>query len=268
MKSSLRPLFRKVGLIFSLPLGLFCLGWLASCTVADRLIFMPQRPSYTADAPGLLRLTTDSGESIAAFHFPAAEGKPTILYSHGNAEDIGHSRKLYAALNQQGWGVLAYDYPGYGQSSGEPDEAACERAIDAAWHHLTTTAGVPAGQIVIMGRSVGSGPSVWLASHKDARALVLISPFTSTFAVMPPAHRILPGDRFPNLRRIRKLRTPLLVIHGENDRVIPIQHGRDLHGASPAERKSFVALKDTDHNDLYARELDRVVAEMRRFIDP
>jgi hypothetical protein len=87
----------------------------------------------------------------------------------------------------------------------------------------------------------------------------LVSPFTSTFAVMPPAHRVVPGDRFPNLRRIRGIATPLLVIHGENDSVIPLAHGRQLHDASPASRKHFVTFPGTDHNDLYATRLGGVI---------
>lgn len=259
---------RLVGSFSMVALSVFGLLWLVSCTVADRLIFMPPPASYPRDAPGLLQLRTPRGEAIAAFHFKAAAGMPTALYSHGNAEDIGQSDQLYQALRARGWGVLAYDYPGYGQSTGEPDERGCEQAIETAWLHLTGAEGVAPEDIVIMGRSVGSGPSVWLAARRSCRALVLISPFTSTFAVMPPAHRVVPGDRFPNLRRIKGITTPLLVIHGENDSVIPLHHGRQLHDASPASHKQFVTFPGTDHNDLYATRLGEVIAALDDFAGP
>jgi len=250
---------RLLGTLTLLALAAFSLLCLVSCTVADRLIFMPQPASYPRDAPGLIQLRTPRGEAIAAFHFKAGPGMPTVLYSHGNAEDIGQADALYQALRSRGWGILAYDYPGYGQSTGEPDERGCEQAIETAWHHLTGAEGVAPDDIIIMGRSVGSGPSVWLAARQSCRALVLVAPFTSTFAVMPPAHRVVPGDRFPNLRRIRGIATPLLVIHGENDSVIPLAHGRQLHDASPASRKHFVTFPGTDHNDLYATRLGGVI---------
>ena len=256
---------RMLGRLALFAAGAFGLLWLASCTLADKLIFMPRPSSYGTDHPGLFHLETESRDQIAALHFPARPGQPTVLYSHGNAEDIGESGGFYDALQKEGWGVLAYDYPGYGQSTGQPSEEGCEEAIDAAWKHLTAGLGIAPDNIVIMGRSVGSGPSVWLASREHPRALVLVSPFTSTFAVLPPAQYLLPADRFPNLRRIRRRDLPLLVIHGENDRVIPFDHGRTLHQASPARKKHFVALPATDHNDLYFLRLPTVIDELVRF---
>ena len=221
-----------------------------SCTMADRLIFMPQRPAYTTKAPALVRLPTSKGESIVAFYYPAKPGKPTVLYSHGNAEDIGNSIELYQQWRNDGWGILPYDYPGYGHSSGSPSESSSERAIDAAWSFLTGDHSVTPSKIIVVGRSVGSGPSVYLASKHPCAGLVLISPFTSTFAIHSPLQHILPGDRFPNLKRIRKIDTPLLVIHGERDSIIPTDHGRTLHQASPAKIKHFVGVPNAGHNDI------------------
>lgn len=221
-----------------------------SCTMADKLIFMPQRPSYTKAAPALVGFPTTKGEAIAAFYHPAEAGKPTILYSHGNAEDAGGSFHLYQEWRSIGWGVLAYDYPGYGHSPGSPTESSCERAIEASWEFLTVENSIPASDIIVVGRSVGSGPSVWLVDRHRPAGLVLISPFTSTFAVRSPAQYILPGNRFPNLKRIRHNDTPLLVIHGEIDGIIPGSHGRALHEASPAKMKRFVGIPNAGHNDL------------------
>ncbi|MEP4078549.1 alpha/beta hydrolase [Haloferula sp.] len=239
-----------------------------SCTMADKLIFMPQRPGYTLKAPALIKIQTSKDETVTAFYYPPKPGKPTILYSHGNAEDIGNSTGLYQDWRNSGWGVLAYDYPGYGHATGSPTEASCERAIEASWNFLTVEKSLLPSDIIVVGRSVGSGPSVWLVDNHRPAGLVLISPFTSTFAVRSPAQYILPGNRFPNLKRIRTNDTPLLVIHGEDDYVIPASHGRTLHQASPATMKRFVSVPNTGHNDLRAMDIlfpiSEFVGELRR----
>lgn len=249
----------------SVPLAAYAALALFACTLADRMIFMPPPPGYAPGAKALVRFETTAGESISALHFPAPPGRPTLIYSHGNAEDIGHSLPLYQAFHRAGLGVIAYDYPGYGHSTGRPTEKSTERAIEAAWRYLTDDLAIPPSDIVIVGRSVGSGPSVWLDQQVEARALVLISPFTSAFAVRPPAHRLLPGDRFPNLARIRHSRTPLLVIHGEADRIIPASHGRALLDASAAGKKRHLVIPAAGHNDLFHAAHDEMVEAIASF---
>lgn len=230
---------------------------------ADRMIFLPPAASYGAELPGLVRFKTDADENIAAAYFPARAGMPTLLYSHGNAEDAGQSLDLCELFHAQGLGVLAYDYPGYGLSTGRPTEKSSDRSIAAAWKYLRD-AGVPAESIVIVTRSVGGGPGVWLASRKKAAGLVLIAPFTSAFRVAIP-FPLLPGDRFKNLKLIRSIHTPLLVIHGENDEVIPVSHGRKLVAASPAADKKFVPIPGAGHNDIFLVAGDEIVRDIANF---
>ncbi len=230
---------------------------------ADHLIFFPPAPSYPQTFDGLVHLKTTTGEDIAAVHYPAAAGMPTLLFSHGNAEDLGQATELYQAWHEKGFGVFAYDYPGYGQSSGSPSEGSCERAVQSSWDHLIQS-GVPASSIVIVCRSVGGGPGVWLAAHEKAAGLALISPFTSAFRV-PIPFPLFPRDRFTNLKRIRTISTPLLVIHGENDEVIPVSHGRKLVEASPATDKSFVPIPGGGHNDLFDVAGDEIIRRVADF---
>ena len=245
--------------------SIYILLALTSCFLADRLIFLPPASSYTASYPGLDYLKTSEGESIAFVHLRAAEGMPTLLYSHGNAEDLAQSSPLYEELHARGLGVLAYDYPGYGQSVGTPNEKSCERAIQAAWKHLTST-GISASSIVITGRSVGSGPAVWLASRTDPAGLALISPFRSAFTTaIPTPFSIFPGDRFPNMSRIRSMNHPLLIIHGEDDNVIPVSHGRKLFAASPSTEKELNVIPKASHNNLFAVAGDEVVTLLETF---
>ncbi|QTN33497.1 alpha/beta hydrolase [Akkermansiaceae bacterium] len=240
---------------------------LTSCFFADQLIFVPPSPSYTSSYPDLGLLKSTRGESIAYVHLPADKGMPTILYSHGNAEDLAQSEIIYEELHARGLGVMAYDYPGYGQSTGTPSEESCQRAIQAAWNHLADT-GIPPSSIIIVGRSVGSGPSVWLASREKPAGLALISPFRSAFtAAIPTPVSIFPGDRFPNMGRIRSMHHPLLIIHGEDDRVINVSHGKKLFAASPATDKKLHLIPDAGHNDLFNIAGEEIVDLVGKFAE-
>ena len=231
--------------------SIYILLSLTACFMADRIIFVPPQSSYAASYPGLRHTKTTHGESIAYVHLPAAKGMPTLLYSHGNAEDLAQSDPLYAELHALGLGVLAYDYPGYGLATGTPDEQSCQRAIKASWDQLISS-GIPPSSIIIVGRSVGSGPSVWLASREKPAGLALISPFRSAFtAAISTPFSIFPGDRFPNMARIRSMHHPLLVIHGEEDNVINVSHGKELFAASPVTDKTLKLIPDAGHNDLF-----------------
>ncbi|MDB6080318.1 MAG: phospholipase/Carboxylesterase [Akkermansiaceae bacterium] len=217
---------------------------------AEKLIFFPPEPGYTAATPGLVMIATPK-EKIAAVYLPADPGKPTILYAHGNAEDLSAAMELYDEWHQAGLGILAYDFPGYGLSGGTPTESSCERAAQAGWDFLTVGKKIAPSSIVIAARSVGGGPAVWLAAHEKPRGLVLVSSFTSAFAVRIPIP-IFPRDRFPSLKRIHTIDCPLLVIHGEQDSLIRISHGRALYEASPAKDKRFIAIAGAGHDDLFA----------------
>jgi alpha-beta hydrolase superfamily lysophospholipase len=232
---------------------------------ADRMIFLPPAPSYDRSERNLVFIETAAGETLAAIHHPAATGNPTLLFSHGNAEDIGQLRELFDHWRREGLGVLAYDYPGYGLSTGEPTEASATRAGRGAWDFLTKEKGIPSGDIVIVGRSVGGGPACALAATVDARALVLISPFTSAYAVRVPTW-LFPRDRFRNLKLMPGIDEPLLVIHGENDDIIPPSHGGQLYASSPSDAKTWHPVPGAGHNDLFliGHDLPDVISAFAR----
>ncbi len=232
---------------------------------ADRLIFVPPPPSYTEDLPRLELIASSKDETTAILHLKAAPGKPTLLFSHGNAEDMGDWLPIFERWHSMGLGIMAYDYPGYGHSKGTPSEASSQRSIAAVSKHLSES-GTPDSSIVIVGRSVGSGPSIWLASEIKAKAIILISPFTSAFNVaFPLPFPILPRDRFPNLKRIQKIKTPLLIIHGENDEVIPFSHGQKLFTASPSTTKEILPIPSAGHNDLFDMASDQIIQKVAAF---
>ena len=245
--------------------SIYVLLWIVAVFFADRVIFVPPPASYPADARGLVWIENPHGGRIAAFHLPAEAGAPTLLYSHGNAEDIGHSLELFQAWHELGIGVLAYDYPGYGQSAGRATEKTTCQSIRSAWHYLLAK-GVPRNSVVIVGRSVGSGPSTRLAAEVDPAGLVLIAPFTSAFEVAFPV-KLFPADRFRNIDLIGGIASPLLVIHGRQDEVIPFSHGQRISEAGGATQKKLLVIEDAGHNDLFevsGREIIEAVAAFAR----
>ncbi|CAD5978256.1 Alpha/beta hydrolase domain-containing protein 17B [Planktothrix tepida] len=230
---------------------------------SERLIFVPQPSSYV-QTPEFLTLKTVKGVKITALYLPNSKAKYTILYSHGNAEDLGDNRFLLERFRQMGFAVFAYDYPGYGTSEGKPSEQGTYQAIDAAYNYLTQQLKIPPNQIIVYGRSVGGGPSVDLASRQPVGGLVLESTFMSTFRVKID-FPLYPFDRFANLRKIPFVKAPVLVIHGTIDQVIPFSHGQRLFDAVKTPKLSFW-LEGANHNNVIEVAGDRYEQKLQEFI--
>jgi pimeloyl-ACP methyl ester carboxylesterase len=255
----LRPL-RFLGLLY-LGLCLFAFG------CSNRLIFLPPAPRYDAATEGLHMLATPRGRKVAALWRPErSPGFPVLLWSHGNAEDAGALAPLLARLQAEGFAVLAYDYPGYGLSEGSPSENGCYEAAEAAYQFLTHQQGVPPGDIILVGQSVGSGPACWLAERHAVRGLVLISPFRSAYRTVTRIP-VIPWDKFVNIRRMAGIDEPLLVIHGEVDRTIAISDGRAVHDRHPGPKR-FVTIPGAHHNNIWLLGFDTILTHMKTMPAP
>jgi len=219
-------------------------AWLMS----DRMIFQPPSPSYRAGQLPIVMVPTDGG-SIATLHLPNPRAAVTVLYAHGNAEDLGQLAPYLEELRRTGFAVLAFDYRGYGMSTGSPPSAkGATSDMEAVYRHAVKTLAIPPSRIVLFGRSVGSGPATDLASRVPIGGLVLESAFVSAFRVLTRVS-LLPFDRFHNLRHIRRVRAPVLVIHGTADEVIPVSHGRLLYEAAGQPRQALW-IDGAHHNDV------------------
>lgn len=230
---------------------------------ADRVIFQPPPPGYD-DGPDFVRLATAEGDTVAALHLPNPRAEFTLLFAHGNAEDVGWSRPYFEELRRAGFSVLAFDYPGYGTSTGRPSERGAYRAAEAAYEHLTGTLGIPPEGIIVHGRSLGGAVAVDLARTRPMAGLVLESTFTSTAAVLPL--RIVPFDRFATLPKLRDLRVPTLVIHGTRDEVIRFAHGERILAALPGPKEAFW-VEGAGHNDLAVVAGERYWSRLRAFAE-
>jgi abhydrolase domain-containing protein 17 len=214
---------------------------------ADRMIFLPQPASYQ-DTTAILKIPVTSTEKISAIYLPNSSSAYTLLYIHGNAEDLGDIRPVLDRLHESGFSVFAYDYRGYGTSNGHPGEGNAYQDADAAYAYLTQQLKIPPNRIIGYGRSVGGGSATELATRHDLAGLILESTFTSAFRVIVP-FPLLPFDKFSNLDKLRKINCPVLVLHGQADEIIPFQHGRSLYEAA-SDPKISLWVADAGHNNL------------------
>jgi alpha-beta hydrolase superfamily lysophospholipase len=250
-----RPFYSLAG-IYLLLLTFILLG-------ADSLIFQPPHPSFGQVDRHFLKIPAPAGDTISIHYREPDGGMPLLLWSHGNAEDLHTVHQFMNDLNEMGFGTLAYDYPGYGLSSGRPSEDGAYSALDAAYTHLLSLGHDPK-RIIIVGQSVGSGPSCWLAEKKEAAGLILIAPFVSTFRSVTRIP-IFPHDRFKNIDRIGKIRIPLLIIHGTHDHVLGYWNSKELFQEAASPDKELMPLPNAGHNNLWGMYGAEILLKMEDF---
>ncbi|MFC5049511.1 alpha/beta hydrolase [Rubritalea spongiae] len=232
----------------------------------DHFIFVPPEPSYSEKSPNISTLPlTHSEVTIAVLYLPAKKEMPTLLWSHGNAEDLGYARPLLDAFHSKGFGILAYDYPGYGISTGESSDLSVYDSIDSVFHYALNHLKLPQNKIIAVGQSVGSGPACYLAENKDLAGLALITPLTSVYRVAFK-YPIFPRDRFPNIKRMPQISEPLMIIHGDQDEVIPQTHGKALAQAYVGT-PIFYDLSGKGHNDIAGTTYQEIDSYIQLFVD-
>jgi len=227
------------------------MGGITSSIAAKFAFFPPSPPSYTVIADDsssaaagrlhipevprredvdVLRLKTRRGTEIVALHIKHPKATATLLYSHGNAADIGQMFELFVELSLRlRINLIGYDYSGYGQSTGKPSEYNTYADIDAVYECLKEKYGVKDEQLIVYGQSVGSGPTIDLASRvPNLRGVVLHSPILSGLRVLYPVKRTFWFDIFKNSDKIGMVNCPVLVIHGTSDEVVDCSHGKQL----------------------------------------
>jgi fermentation-respiration switch protein FrsA (DUF1100 family) len=229
---------------------------------ADRMIFQPQS-SFYKDDPDILKLTTPNGEKISAKYYPNPDSDFTILFSHGNAEDIGTADPFIKELQSNGFAALSYDYRGYGTSGGKATETEAYEDIDSAYRYLTQKLNIPAKNIIVHGRSLGAAVALDLASREQIGGLIVESAFTSAFRVITKI-RIAPFDKFDNTKKIEKVGCPVLFIHGRMDRLIPFWHGEQLFSLAH-EPKFSLWIDNAGHNNLFDSDRKEYLRAIKEF---
>jgi hypothetical protein len=228
----------------------------------DGLVYYPDLPGRTYEATPAqyklnyenVTLTTSDGVRLAAWFVPAENPRGALLFTHGNAGNISHRLDAIKLFHDLGLSVLIFDYRGYGQSGGKPDEAGTYRDAEAAWQHLAAQRGIKPEYIVVFGESLGGAVAAHLAAQHKPGALILASTFTSVPDLASDLYPRLPVRwitryRYGTRDYLKNVHAPVLVAHSREDEIIPFSHGQSLY-ASAHEPKQFLELRG-GHNDLF-----------------
>ena len=274
LKRFLRWLLGFVPVVF----GALYISLVVLAVKSDSIIFQPQPSSYTdaalsamlarSNPAGRVVHLKSGGTTIAAFYLPNPQARYTLLFSHGNAEDIGQVMFFLQPFYDAGFSIMAYDYRGYGTSSGKPSEDGVYSDANATYDYVTQELHLPPNQIIAMGRSLGSAAAIHLAATRPVAGLIAEAPFLSAFRVLTRM-QILPWDKFNNAREIRNVHVPVLIVHGSGDQVVPFWHGRRLYELAH-EPKTFMPVLGAGHNDIvllagkkYIQALQTFAAELK-----
>ncbi|XP_002535116.2 alpha/beta hydrolase domain-containing protein 17B [Ricinus communis] len=265
------------------------MGTATSSMAAKFAFFPPNPPSYNIvvdeetgklrissdvqqrdNVVDVLRLCTKKGNEIIAMYVKHPSASLTVLYSHGNAADLGQMYHIFTELSLHlNVNLMGYDYSGYGQSAGKPSEQDTYADIEAAYKCLEETYGVKEEDIILYGQSVGSGPTLELATRlPQLRAVILHSPILSGLRVMYPVKKTFWFDIYKNIDKIPLVNCPVLVIHGTEDDVVDFSHGKQLWELCK-EKYEPLWLKGGNHCNLelypeYLRHLRKFISAIEK----
>ncbi|CAO2822520.1 unnamed protein product [Amaranthus hypochondriacus] len=250
--------------------------------VAAKLAFFPPEPaSYdvikeeekwvltgiTADkSVDVFVVETKVGNKIVATFWKHPFARFTLLYSHGNAADLGQMLDLFIELRAHlRINIMSYDYSGYGASTGKPTEYNTYYDIEAVYQCLKRECNVKQEDLILYGQSVGSGPTLHLASRMTRlRGVVLHSAILSGIRVLYPVKVTLWFDIFKNIDKIRHVTCPVLVIHGTNDEIVDVSHGKRLWELSK-EKYEPLWVKGGGHCNL--ETYPEYIKHLRKFLN-
>jgi uncharacterized protein len=274
-------------------IGLTCTGVLLAYlaagvllwTLQSRLIFEPERTLHAAAGDFPFQVvevaipvgTTGSHlQKASGWWIPSERsGAKFVLYLHGNDGNVTTSMPQVDPLRELGYSVFVIDYRGYGKSDAQfPSESSVYEDAEAAWAYLVRARGVSPGQLYIYGHSLGGAIAIELATrHPEAAGLIVESSFTSIYdmAMLRRRYTLLPikallNQRFDSIQKVRRLRLPVLYVHGTADEIVPFSMGRRLFSESSG-MKSFVAIDGGRHGDNSVVGGPAFRAAIRSFVD-
>ena len=246
-----------------------------------QLVFFPSK--VIQSSPGDLglayeevRFQTKDGVDLHGWFVPGTESV-TLLWFHGNADNIGDRVENMLLLNRAvGVNIFIFDYRGYGLSEGSPSEKGMYLDAEAAIAYLgTRPEAINDGDLVLFGRSIGAAVAVEMGTRHDFRGLILESPFTSLRAMARLTHpvlsRIVPfglvvQGRYESLSKMRQVNSPVMVIHGKEDEIVPVEMGLKLFDAAK-EPKRLHLVDGANHNDVYLLGGEGYFQALKAFIE-
>jgi len=252
----LRQLF-KLDSILSKTIWILIYGLLAYliiCSIvffySDRLIYRPPTPASYQDTPNIIKLKTPTGKILTVLYLNNSKATYTILFSHGNSSDLGMNKPFLYAVAQRGYSAIGYDYEGYGTSQGHPSEANTYLDAQTIYNYLVNVKKIDPSHIILLGHSLGTGVTVNLALHNPCAGVILESPFLTVYRVISGYPLVL-FDKYDNLRKIKQIHRPLLIVHGTADSVVPFWQGKALFEAAN-QPKYFLSVAKAGHSNFIA----------------
>ena len=216
-------------------------------------------------------LVTEDGIRLHGWFIPHPAPRATLLFLHGNAGNISHRLESLRIFHSLQLSVFILDYRGYGKSQGKPDEQGTYLDARTAWNYLVNERDITANEIILFGRSLGGAVAVALSEQVQPAALILESTFTSLhdmgkhyYPFLPI--RLLSRLKYASSERIKNIQVPLLVIHSQDDDIVPYEQGKRLF-ALANQPKTFATIHG-DHNYgylesglMYINHLDSFISE-------
>jgi fermentation-respiration switch protein FrsA (DUF1100 family) len=243
-----------------------------------RMVFLANMPGRALTASpadiGLdyedVALATPDKETLHGWYVPAADAAGVMLFLHGNAGNISHRLDSIAIFHELGLDVLIIDYRGYGRSSGSPGEQGTYIDAQTAWDYLVNVRGAAPGKIVVFGRSLGGAVAAWLAARTTPAAVILESCFTSGPDMAARLYPFLPARlithlKYPVREYVTHITSPLLVVHSQQDEIIPFDMGEAIFAAAPAPKEMLVLTGD--HNGGFLLNRERYQAALGAFLE-
>jgi len=212
---------------------------------------------------------SSDGIKLNGWHVPAKESRTTVLFCHGNAGNISHRIEIIDIFYRLGLDVFIFDYRGYGRSQGSPTEEGLYLDAQAAYKYLIDKRKINEESIVVYGKSMGANVAVELCSKVRPAALISESAFTSALEMGKKLFPFLPIKwfitvKYDALSKIKNITVPKLIIHSEDDEIIPFQHGRRLFETAP-EPKEFYPMRG-GHNEAIFLAKENFVKRIDTFL--
>jgi hypothetical protein len=263
---------------YSLIISLYLIGDGASVlgqdlsTIESAFLYFPAKKIDTA--PDKINLKFDEIEletadkvKLSAWWTPNDNARATLIFSHGNAGNIGNRLDKLKIFHDLGLNVLLYDYRGYGKSKGMPSEKGLYADAQAAYDFVVNDKKIPADQIISYGESLGGPVAAHLTANNNVKVLILDSAFTNLEDMARLHVPLLAGlakSKFDTLADVANIKSPVLVLHSPNDEIVPYSQGQKLYAAVKTP-KQFVKLQGS-HNDGFWKSKNEYVKGLDDFI--
>ena len=216
-----------------------------------------------------LQIETEDGVSLLCWYSKAkSKNDPTLVYFHGNSFDIGERAYRIERYINNGWGVLLVSWRGFSGNKGKPTETNLYLDAESIMNWIDNQKLIKNTDIVLYGESLGTGVVIEMATRYVFKSIILEAPFTSIVDIAQKKYKIYPAkflvlDKFDNLSKIKKVTSPILIISGKKDEIIPHIHSIKLYNEAN-EPKDSLFIDEAMHNNLYDFDIEKKVIEFNK----